>query len=206
MDTTGLADVEAALAGQPIDHAGVRLFGVAPLHKFLEPSGAIGAIAAAILGRASRPVRAVLFDKTLAANWALGWRQDRVIAVDERIGIDGLGPWTRKHGAPHAAPPFEFLARMFTMRLHLDDVPRSNAPLLIAPGSHRLGRVAEADVAGVVRRCGVVACTARAGDVWLYATPILHASEPATAAGRRRVFQVDYSADALPGGLRWLGI
>jgi hypothetical protein len=41
-------------------------------------------------------------------------------------------------------------------------------------------------------------------DIWLYATPIVHASGVATRTTRRRVFQVDYSADELPGGLRWL--
>ena len=92
------------------------------------------------------------------------------------------------------------------VRLHLDDVPETNAPLLVAPGSHRLGCIPEADVPGVVERCGVAVCTAVAGDVWLYATPILHASKAATAASRRRVLQVDYAINELPGGLRWLGV
>ena len=95
---------------------------------------------------------------------------------------------------------------MVTLRLHLDDVPATNAPLLVAPGSHRLGRIAEAEVPAVVQRCGVATCTAVAGDVWLYATPILHASAAATDLGHRRVLQVDYAACDLPGGLRWLGI
>lgn len=72
--------------------------------------------------------------------------------------------------------------------------PVTNAPLLVAPGSHRLGRMAEADVPAVVQRCGVAACTAVAGDVWLYVTPILHASKAATDPGHRRVLQVDYAA------------
>lgn len=63
----------------------------------------------------------------------------------------------------------------------------------------------EAEVPGTVARCGAVVCLAAAGDVWLYATPILHASD-AAAAPRRRVLQVDYAVGELPGGLRWLGI
>ena len=31
---------------------------------------------------------------------------------------------------------------MVTLRVHLDPVPATNAPLLIAPGSHKLGRIA----------------------------------------------------------------
>jgi hypothetical protein len=38
------------------------------------------------------------------------------------------------HEALYVAPPFEVLARMVTLRLHLDDVPATNAPLLVAPG------------------------------------------------------------------------
>lgn len=206
VDAVVLRGIEIALTGQPAERAGVRLFAIAPLRPFLEPAGTVGAIAASVLGQSCRPVRAILFDKTSGANWALAWHQDRVIAVAGRVDVEGFGPWTRKHGALHVAPPFELLARMLTLRLHLDDVPSTNAPLLIAPGSHRLGRIAEADVRAVVERCGVVACTAVAGDVWLYATPILHSSEAATDASRRRVLQVDYAIDELPGGLQWLGV
>jgi ectoine hydroxylase-related dioxygenase (phytanoyl-CoA dioxygenase family) len=201
-----LPEILLALAGQPIDQAGVRLFGVADLHPFLNRDGPVGAVAASALGEACRPVRAILFDKTPGANWALGWHQDRAIAVAKRVDVESFGPWTRKHGALHVAPPFEVLARMVTLRLHLDDVPVTNAPLLVAPGSHRFGRIAEADVPAAVQRCGVATCTAVAGDIWLYATSILHASEAATTPGRRRVLQVDYAACELPGGLRWLGI
>jgi Phytanoyl-CoA dioxygenase (PhyH) len=200
-----LRGILLTLAGQPADQAGVRLFGVTNLLSFLDCNGPVGAVAASILDETCRPVRAILFNKTPSANWALGWHQDRAIAVVEPVDVEGFGPWTRKHGALHVAPPFEVLARMVTLRLHLDDVPLTNAPLLIAPGSHRLGRIAEADVPDVVQRCGVATCTAIAGDIWLYATPILHASQAATNPGHRRVLQVDYAACDLPG-LQWLGI
>ena len=103
-------------------------------------------------------------------------------------------------------PPFALIAAMRTMRVHLDPVPEDNAPLLIAPGSHRLGRITEGDLAGGVERCGTAACLAQPGDVWLYATPIVHASAASGGRRHRRVLQVDYSAAALPGGLDWLGV
>jgi len=106
----------------------------------------------------------------------------------------------------HVAPPFELLERMVTVRAHIDDVPATNAPLLIARGSHRLGRIAVGDVERVVRNCGTIACLAEAGDIWLYSTPILHASEAASNPGRRRVLQVDFAAETLAGGLEWLGV
>ena len=95
---------------------------------------------------------------------------------------------------------------MLTLRVHLDDVPATNAPLLIAPGSHRLGVIAEPDIDATVAKLGEVACLARAGDIWAYSTPVLHASRAASHPLRRRVLQVDFSADRLPGTLEWLGV
>jgi ectoine hydroxylase-related dioxygenase (phytanoyl-CoA dioxygenase family) len=156
-------------------------------------AGSVGAVAGRMLGQACQLVRAILFDKTPATNWSLAWHQDRTIAVAERIDVDGFGPWTVKGGILHVAPPFDVLAGMVTLRMHLDPVPATNAPLLIAPGSHRLGRIPEVEVPDVVRQCGTFACLAETGDIWLYATPILHASEAALKPTHRRVLQVDFA-------------
>jgi ectoine hydroxylase-related dioxygenase (phytanoyl-CoA dioxygenase family) len=106
----------------------------------------------------------------------------------------------------HVEPPFDLLARMVTVRVHLDAVPETNAPLLVAPGSNERGRIPTAEIPEVVRQCGIVSCLAAAGDIWLYATPILHASDAATQPLRRRVLQIDYAVGQLPGGLEWLGV
>ncbi|MEL7190648.1 MAG: phytanoyl-CoA dioxygenase, partial [Pseudomonadota bacterium] len=47
---------------------------------------------------------------------------------------------------------------------------------------------------------------AEAGDIWLYSTPILHASDAAEKPSSRRVLQVDFAAEPLPDGLEWLGV
>lgn len=193
-------------ADLPVDRAGLRLHGNPLLADLIDPDSAPGRIAAAVLGLSARPVRAILFDKTPATNWALGWHQDRTIAVRARAETPGFGPWTTKAGIQHVEPPFAIIAGMLTLRIHIDDVPEDNAPLLIAPGSHRLGRIAEVAIADTVARCGTIVCTAQAGDIWAYATPILHASAAATRAAHRRVLQVDYSAEGLPGDLDWLGV
>jgi len=151
-------------------------------------------------------LRAILFDKTAQTNWALGWHQDRTICVAARHEVAGYGPWSVKQGLIHVEPPFALIERMATLRIHLDDVDADNAPLLVAPGSHRCGRVPEGEIDAVVQRCGVMTCLARVGDIWAYATPILHASRAAQRPGHRRVLQVDFSAEALPAGLQWHGI
>ena len=200
-----LAELEAALSHLPDNQAGLRLVGVPGLMPLLDDGGVIGAVAAKGL-KGARPVRALLFDKTQDLNWALGWHQDRTIAVRKRIDVPGYSPWTVKAGFVHVAPPFEVLANMITLRVHLDRVPIDNAPLRIVPGSARLGRIAESDVPGVVRAHGEAVCLAEKGDVWLYETPILHASDAAKTPQRRRVLQVDFAAYELPGGLQWLGV
>ncbi len=152
------------------------------------------------------PVRAVLFDKSPATNWSLGWHQDRTIVVRERHETAGFGPWSRKHGLQHVEPPFSIIEQMVTLRIHLDDVPATNAPLLIAPGSHRVGRVPEDQIMATVEAHGHRTCEAGAGDIWVYATPILHASDASSRAGHRRVLQVDFAGADLPLPLEWRGI
>lgn len=206
LSTAQLFALTSTLAGQPPDHAGIRLRGIPGLQPFLNPTGPAGRIPASFLGPECLPVRAVLFDKSADQNWSLAWHQDRTIAVKQRRDVKGFGPWTIKSGMIHIEPPFELLAKMLTVRIHLDSVPATNAPLLVAPGSHTRGRIPAADIPAIVRTCGVISCLAEAGDIWLYATPILHASEAAAEPRHRRVLQVDYAAEQLPGGLEWLGV
>jgi len=206
LSMTQLGDLESALAAQPRDHAGVRLSGIPELRPFLSPAGPVGQIPASALGTECLPVRAILFDKSADQNWSLGWHQDRTIAVKQRIEANGFGPWSVKRGMVHVEPPFNLLASMVTVRVHLDAVPVTNAPLLVAPGSHKRGRIPTAEIPDVVHQCGVIPCLAEARDIWLYATPILHASDAAAEALHRRVLQVDYAVGQLPGGLQWLGI
>ena len=196
-----------ALFSSIVEHrAGTRLHGIPRLSALLAPTGAIGGIAATFLGKAYRAVRALHFDKTETSNWSLPWHQDRTIAVAERREVDGFGPWTVKAGIAHVEPPASLQAGMLTLRVHLDPVSEDNAPLLIAPGSHRLGRLPQEEIPDIVERCGIVTCCANAGDVWAYATPILHASAAARRPDHRRVLQIDYAAADLPSGLRWLGV
>ena len=202
-----LADLLSAVASQPTERAGIRLYGVKALRALLGAGSMVARFVGELLGHPHcQPVRLLLFDKTNETNWSLAWHQDRTICVAERREVAGFGPWSVKQGLLHVAPPFGILAGMATLRIHLDDVPETNAPLLIAPGSHRFGLVPEPRIEDIVERCGEFTCLAEAGDIWAYATPILHASVAAEVPRRRRVLQVDYAGVDLPGGLEWLGI
>jgi hypothetical protein len=198
-----LEALERALAAAPRDAPGTRL---GPLAGLADAIGPAWRVATSILGPAARPVRATLFDKSQARNWSLGWHQDRTIAVRARIDTPGFAHWTKKAGIAHVVPPFEILARMLTVRIHLDPAGPDNAPLLIVPGSHLCGIIAERDIPAIAAEGRQAACLASRGDLWLYAAPILHASARAVRPKRRRVLQLLFSADELPNGLEWLGV
>lgn len=151
-------------------------------------------------------VRAIAFNKSPDSNWSLGWHQDRTIAVARREEAPGYEIWSTKDGVTHVEPPFGVLERMVTARVHLDPVDKDNAPLLVAQASHRRGKVPEERLESVVDNSDVLTCLANAGDVWLYATPILHASARSLSARSRRVIHLDFSRDALPAPLKWAGI
>lgn len=196
-----------ALADRLVDgRAGSRVYADPMIAPVLSPDGALGRLAIDVLGPATRAVRAVMFDKTAAVNWQVAWHQDRTIAVRNRRDVPGFGPWSVKAGTVHVEPPWEITASMLTLRAHLDTCDHDNAPLLIAPGSHQLGRVPAAQIDQIVSRLGEVVCLAEIGDVWLYSTAIIHASKAARRPNRRRVLQVDFASSDLPGDLEWLGI
>jgi len=186
-------------------NAGTRIADDVDLFNYLALESHVGRLVSSFLPH-GKPVRAILFNKTAQNNWTLGWHQDRTICVKELVDTDGFGPWSTKHGLLHVEPPFEYIERMITVRLHLDEVSAANAPLLVVNGSHRFEKIAAGDIRSAIAKCPTTTCLAASGDVWLYSTPIIHASERSTTDLPRRVLQVDYSADRLPNGLEWAGI
>jgi hypothetical protein len=158
-----------------------------------------------VLGPEAFPVRGLFFDKTASANWNLPWHQDLTIAVAARRPVAGFGPWTIKGGIVHAFAPADLLARMITIRIHLDDCLAESGPLRVLPGSHAAGRLDAAAVAGWIGRARdrAVDCVVPAGGAVVMRPLLLHASAAATGSGHRRVIHVEYAAEALPGGLRW---
>ena len=183
---------------------GTRIADAGSLEFICGPDSAVGTAVRDLIGSRARVVRAIAFDKSPETNWALGWHQDRTICVKRRATISGYGPWTLKQGLHHVQPPFAITAGMVTVRVHLDPVTPDNAPLKIALGTHQLGQIADADAHSVAKRHATTHCYAQPGDVWFYSTPILHASDRSRASGRRRVLQLDFSADDLPSPLQWL--
>jgi hypothetical protein len=150
-----------------------------------------------------RPVRAIYFDKSAAANWLVPWHQDLTISVTSRIDAPGFGPWSTKDGLIHVQPPVELLADMITLRIHLDDTDETNGALRVIPGSHRYGRLPPTEIERLRTAIPAETCRASRGDALLMRPLILHASSRSTTKGHRRILHIEYAGDNLPHGLHW---
>lgn len=146
-------------------------------------------------------VRALLFDKTADSNWGLRWHQDVSVAVRDRREARGFDAWTVKAGVAHAHAPVAVLERMVSLRIHLDDSGPSSGPLRVVPRSHTLGRL-EGGAVGSQPEYEHT-CVAKCGDVLAFKPLLLHASGSATSPSHRRVLQLEFARDELPGGLEW---
>lgn len=156
--------------------------------KRIATSPALMPFLSPLIGPHYRAVRGIFFDKTQGANWPVPWHQDLSVAVKERRELPGWENWSVKRGVTHVQPPPEILARMVTMRLHLDDCPAENGALRVIPGSHRCGPVARAHMDGIGEAETV---TAMAGDALFMRPLILHASSSAQKPGHRRVLHLE---------------
>lgn len=160
-------------------------------------------IADMALAAAAFPVRVIFFDKVDGANWGVPWHQDLAIPVSEKVDAPGFSGWSVKEGVPHVLPPVDVLARMVTLRIHLDDCGEANGPLRVVPGSHRYGKLSDTDIARVRGETPEFTCLATRGSVLAMRPLLLHASSAAQRPGHRRVLHIEYAAHPLPCGLRW---
>jgi len=150
-----------------------------------------------------RPVRALVFNKSTKSNWAVGWHQDRVIAVREKHKAEGFTNWTQKSGIWHCEPPIEILENMMFARVHLDESTVENGCLEVVQNSHKYGRVSKAEIPALVEKSKTENCVAKAGDVLFAKALISHRSKPSTSAGSRSAIRVDFSNYSLKKPLYW---
>jgi hypothetical protein len=140
---------------------------VVPEARELVESRQLRALVEPVLGVRCFPVRGILFDKVPGANWKVPWHQDLSIAVQERIEVDGFGPWSEKAGVVHVQPPARVLENMLTLRLHLDDCNDTNGPLRVLPASHRDGKLSAQQIAEWRERADEVSCVLPRGGILL---------------------------------------
>jgi Phytanoyl-CoA dioxygenase (PhyH) len=159
-------------------------------------------VEAGLLDGASVAVQCTLFDKTADRNWLVALHQDTSIPASTR-SPDAAMPIAIKESEPYVQPPVEVLQSLLAVRVHLDDCGADAGPLRVVPGSHRAGRLGDAEARGLRDVHGEVTCTAARGDALAMRPLLLHASSRARAPVRRRVLHFLFGPACLPHGLVW---
>jgi hypothetical protein len=180
-----------------------NLLDVSPEVRELAHSIAVRKLVEPVLGPDYFPVRGILFDKIPDANWKVPWHQDVTIAVQDKVEVEGFGPWSVKSDVLHVQPPAYVLERMLSVRLHLDTCGETNGPLRVVPGSHRQGRIPEEQIPTVRKASSAHVCALEVGGALLMRPLLLHASSPSRVPEHRRVVHLDFAAVQLPSGMKW---
>lgn len=202
-----IAAVAALLIGEEIRRKrstyGVRnLLEIRPEVRKLAVSAPIRSLGTPILGDACFAARAIFFDKTPDANWKLGWHQDSVISVRQRIDVPKFVAWSEKAGVLQVQPPAEVLANMLAIRVRLDESHANNGPLRVLPGSHKFGWLDD-ELDAWKRKVPEVVCQVPVGGVVAMRPLLIHASSASVEPTHRRVIHIEFAADELPDGLEW---
>jgi hypothetical protein len=162
----------------------------------------LDAIAAQALGKPPFPINATYFDKNADANWKVPPHQDLMMPVERQVAEAGFCGWSTKLGVLYVEPSAEILSSLIALRVHFDPAPASNGALAVAPGSHRRGKLRDAEVVAIAPS-EFTTCDAAAGDVLLMRPLLVHRSAPAQSPSHRRILHVVYATEHPGGELRW---
>jgi hypothetical protein len=162
----------------------------------------VDGLAGEALGGEAFPINALYFDKTAGANWKVPCHQDLMVPVAGRAEESGFSGWSEKAGVVHVEPPCEVLERLVAIRIHFDDCSAHSGALSVLPGSHRGGKLRDAQLVGLDRRL-LVDCEGGAGDVLLMKPLLVHRSSAAEDPSHRRVLHVVYAVEEPGASLRW---
>ena len=163
--------------------------------RTLATDARLAQIASEQLGAKAFPFRATLFDKSLTANWLVGWHQDTALPIVRRSNIASWGPWTTKAGVLHAIAPASALQRIIALRVHLDDSTTANGPLRVLPGTHRHGILDRNRIGELMSTIHPVECVTETGGVVAMRPLIVHASSKARIHNPRRVVHIEYATN-----------
>jgi hypothetical protein len=189
--------------------AGTRNLLALPWCAALAQTLASHAVIASVLPHPAVAVQCTLFEKSPQQNWLVPLHQDLSIAVAEQVEHPEIRGWSQKEGQRYAQPPAALLAEVLAVRLQLDrSSPNSsdNGSLRVVPGSHRHGRLSDAQTQALKAELGEVTCMVPQGGVMLMRPLLLHSSSKLgslSSTPNRRVLHFLFGPNQLPFGLRW---
>ena len=157
------------------------------------------------LGPFAGLVRILYFDKPPGKGWSLALHKDRTIAVKKHVEpASPFGKPTTKAGVPHVEATPELLAKMLTLRLHLDSMHADNGPLIVVPGSHEEMTQMAQKAKSSSKDTTEIHCNA--GDIFAMRPMLSHGSRNAVSGNtdHRRVVHLEFAAEeSLPDGYGW---
>jgi len=148
-------------------------------------------------------VQCTLFDKNASRNWLVPFHQDLSIPVRQRSECAGWSAWSFKEGQWFVQPPNAVLESLLAIRIHLDPSTPENGSLRVVPGSHRFGRLGDAEADQVRLRSSEVGVYTERGGALIMSPLLLHASSRASQPTARRVLQFLFGPRQLPDGFQW---
>lgn len=146
-------------------------------------------------------VKSIYFDKPETSNWYVAYHQDLTISVDQKIQMEGFGPWTTKQNQFAVQPPLDVLENIYTIRIHLDDTDEHNGALKVVPRSHAKGIYRPETIDWSIETEEI--CNIGKGGIMIMKPLLLHGSNRTTNGKRRRVIHIEFSDRELPDGLNW---
>ncbi len=146
-------------------------------------------------------IKSIYFDKPETSNWYVAYHQDLTISVDQKMQLEGFGPWTTKQNQFAVQPSLDILENIYTIRIHLDDTDENNGALKVVPGSHIKDIYRPETIDWTIETEEI--CRVEKGGIMIMKPLILHGSNRTTNGKRRRVIHIEFSERELPGGLNW---
>lgn len=157
-----------------------------------------------LTGRDLVAVAARLLDSARTSEASTQWHQDRVVAVRERLDVDGYGPWTTHVGISHVEPPESVLDQMLVIQVHLDDVAADGHALRILPGTHRAGKLTTETVRHLLETQMPVTPPVPKGALVMMRPLLLHAtSASSTTSPQYRVLEIQFAPPEAITPLQW---
>ncbi len=145
-------------------------------------------------------VKSIYFDKPDTSNWYVAWHQDLTISVDQKLSLEGFGPWTIKQNQFAVQPPLHILQNNFTVRIHLDDTDENNGALKAIEQSHLRGIYRPENVEA---QAPITVCNVPEGGIMIMKPLLMHSSGRTINHQKRRVIHIEFSNTELPPPLRW---